>query len=84
MSKKNYKKRGKHTVYVFNDDINTYEHVITQLRDLCGHNYFQSIQCTNIIHSVGKCDVYTGPYNICCEIHDELIESGLTAIILKK
>jgi len=84
MSKKKYKKRGKYTLFVLNDDINTFEHVTKQLRDICGHNHYQSIQCTNIIHGNGKCDVYTGPYDICCEIYDELIESGLTATILKK
>jgi len=84
MSKPNYKKRGKYIIHVLNDDVNTYEYVTTQLREVCGHNYFQSIQCTNIIHSVGKCDVFTGPYNMCSEVYTELLESGLNVTISKK
>ena len=84
MSKKKYKNRGKYTLFVFNDNINKFEHVIKQLRDICGHNHYQSIQYTNIIHSNGKCDVYTGPYDVCCEIYDELTHAGLTVTIHKK
>ncbi len=84
MSKKNYKKRGKYILHIYNDDTNTFEHVTNQLRELCGQNFFQAIQCTNIIHSVGKCDVFTGPYDTCAEMYDELIESGLNATISKK
>ena len=35
MSKKKYKNRGKYTLFVFNDNINKFEHVIKQLRDIC-------------------------------------------------
>ena len=84
MFKKNYKKRGKYTLFVLNDDVNTFDHVTKQLRDICGHNQLQSIQCTSIIHSTGKCDVFTGPYAICYEIYDELINAGLTVTIMKK
>lgn len=84
MSKKNYKKRGKYILYVYDDDVNTFEYVTNQLRDLCGQNYFQAIQCTNIIHNVGKCDVFMGTYDTCSEIYNELIDSGLVAGIIKK
>tara|TARA_R110002012_G_scaffold275923_3_gene462668 strand:- start:702 stop:968 length:267 start_codon:yes stop_codon:yes gene_type:complete len=84
MSKKKYNKRGKYTVFVFDDNVNTIDHVINQLRDVCGHNHYQAIQCTTIIHSNGKCDVFTGPYNICYEISDDLVQAGLTVVIVSK
>ena len=86
MYKKSYKKptgKGKHTVLVLNDAVNTFQHVRKSLQESCGHNYYQSIQCTNIIHNVGKCEVYTDIYKQCLEVYIELQEKGLTVTLVK-
>ena len=43
---------------VMNDSVNSFQHVQTCLQEICGHNQYQAIQCTNIIHNNGKCQVY--------------------------
>ena len=86
MSKNSYKKptkRGTHIVLVLNDNVNTFQHVRKCLQEVCGHNYLQSIQCTNIIHRSGRCDVYTDVYDQCIEVYKELSEKGLSVSIVK-
>ncbi len=83
MSKKKSNKKGKYTVIIVNDTHNTFEHVIQCLREVCGHNQIQAIQCTNIIHSTGKCNVFTDTYKECCEVLDDLNAKGLTVTMVK-
>lgn len=47
---------------VFNDNKNTFEHVINTLVDVCGHSKEQAEQCAWIIHSKGKYAVKQGDY----------------------
>ncbi|MBY0433450.1 MAG: ATP-dependent Clp protease adaptor ClpS, partial [Cyclobacteriaceae bacterium] len=42
---------------VFNDDFNTFEHVINTLIRVCKHTPEQAEQCTMLIHYKGKCAV---------------------------
>jgi ATP-dependent Clp protease adaptor protein ClpS len=42
---------------VFNDDYNTFDHVINTLVKVCKHTPTQAEQCTLIIHYKGKCAV---------------------------
>ena len=42
---------------VFNDDVNTFEHVTRTLIKVCKHTQEQAEQCTLIIHYKGKCQV---------------------------
>ena len=85
MSKNSYNKnkRGKHTVIVLNDNRNTFNHVTRCLQEVCGHNYLQAIQCTNIIHNSGQCEVYTDKYELCTEVYDDLLNHGLTVTLVK-
>ena len=46
---------------LYNDDINTFEHVIKSLVEVCGHDPVQAEQCAMIVHLKGKCDVKIGP-----------------------
>ena len=48
---------------VFNDDVNTFAHVIETLIRVCRHTAEQAEQCTIIIHFNGKCAVKTGSYD---------------------
>lgn len=47
---------------VYNDDVNSFEHVIQTLRKVCKHTMEQAEQCTIIIHTKGKCSVKSGSY----------------------
>ena len=48
---------------VFNDDINTFEHVTRTLIKVCKHTQEQAEQCTMIIHYKGKCQVKNGTFD---------------------
>ncbi len=71
-----------HELTVFNDDVNTFDHVIDTLIDVCDHDPIQAQQCTLIIHYNGKCGVKRGTFDklepLCTAIHDR----GLSADIL--
>ncbi len=58
----NLKKKlsDKKAIILYNDDVNTFEHVITCLVLYCDHTPIQAEQCANIVHNNGKCSVKTG------------------------
>lgn len=66
---------------LYNDDYNTFDHVINCLRKYCGHSIEQAEQCTIIIHHNGKCDVKHGSYDKLKPVCEALLEQGLTAKI---
>ena len=76
-------KRGKYNVVVYNDDHNTFQHVITSIFEICGHNLIQSEQCAQLIHNTGKCTVFEGRHSLCLEIYEELVKSGLEVKLTK-
>lgn len=67
---------------VYNDEVNSFDHVIKTLIDVCGHEPIQAEQCTLLIHHKGKCAVKNGTYEelepMCSAIHDR----GISADIL--
>jgi ATP-dependent Clp protease adaptor protein ClpS len=67
---------------VFNDDFNTFEHVIETLINICRHTAEQAEQCTWIIHHKGKCTVRTGPYEELNPMRQGICEKGIDAKIL--
>ncbi len=67
---------------VFNDDVNTFEHVIRTLIDVCGHEPHQAEQCTWLIHYKGKCNVKHGSFNEMAEMRNSICDKGLSAEVL--
>lgn len=67
---------------VFNDDINTFEHVINTLIKVCKHTAEQAEQCTLLIHYRGKCAVKTGSFDFLKPMRDAICEAGIEARIL--
>ena len=66
---------------LFNDDVNTFEHVIDALVDVCEHDLLQAEQCTYIVHYNGKCSVKNGSYLRLKPMKEGLIDRGLSAVI---
>ncbi|MCC3158318.1 ATP-dependent Clp protease adaptor ClpS [Hymenobacter sp. 15J16-1T3B] len=66
---------------VYNDDVNTFDHVIQTLIDVCQHEPMQAEQCTLLIHHKGKCTVKIGSYEelepLCTAIHDRGISADV-------
>jgi ATP-dependent Clp protease adaptor protein ClpS len=48
------------TLILYNDDINTFDHVIKSLVEICGHDPVQAEQCALIVHLKGSCEIKTG------------------------
>jgi ATP-dependent Clp protease adaptor protein ClpS len=67
---------------VYNDDFNTFEHVIETLIRVCKHEPQQAEQCTLLIHHKGKCAVKTGSYQELNPMREAICEAGIDAKIL--
>ena len=50
-------------IVLYNDDVNTFDHVINSLIFACEHTPEQAEQCSIIVHYKGKCTVKTGEFN---------------------
>jgi len=66
---------------LYNDDVNTFEHVIEALIDVCEHDLVQAEQCTYIVHYNGKCSVKNGSYLRLKPMKEGLTDRGLSAVI---
>ena len=64
---------------VFNDDVNTFDHVIQTLIDVCEHTPEQAEQCTWIIHYKGKCAVKEGSFEQLKPMRDAICDRGISA-----
>ena len=67
---------------IFNDDYNTFEHVINTLIKVCEHNPQQAEQCTIIIHHKGKCSVKKGYYDVLKPMKVAICDVGIDAKIV--
>ena len=67
---------------VFNDDFNTFDHVINTLIRVCKHSQQQAEQCTWIIHYRGKCSVKHGSERKLKPMRNAICDVGIDARIL--
>ena len=66
---------------VYNDDVNTFDHVISCLIKICKHDAIQAEQCAIIVHYKGKCAVKSGEYSTLEPLCTALLERGINAEI---
>jgi ATP-dependent Clp protease adaptor protein ClpS len=69
-------------IVLYNDDVNTFDHVIDTLMDACDHMPEQAEQCAIIVHHNGKCIVKTGDYDDLKPRCSILLNAGLSAEII--
>ena len=69
-------------IVLYNDDVNTFDHVIDTLIHACDHTAEQAEQCSIIVHYKGKCTVKTGEYSDLKPRCSKLLEAGLSAEIV--
>ena len=72
----------KHEIVLHNDDVNTFDHVINSLIDVCEHTSEQAEQCALLVHYKGKCTVKTGEYDFLKPRCSKLLTLGLSAEIV--
>ena len=69
-------------IVLFNDDVNTFDHVIETLISTCEHTYTQAEQCSILVHYKGKCSVKSGTLIDLKPRLKRLIEANLSAEII--
>ena len=69
-------------IVLFNDDVNTFDHVIETLIRVCKHTAEQAEQCAILVHYKGKCTVKTGTLAELKPQCLQLLEAGLSAEII--
>ena len=74
-------KVNEHQIVLFNDDVNTFDHVVETLIRVCGHTLEQAEQCSIIVHYKGKCTVKTGSYEELKPRCTQLLQADLSAEI---
>ena len=69
-------------IILYNDDVNTFDHVVETLIYVCGHTLEQAEQCSIIVHYKGKCIVKTGAYKDLEALCSKLLQADLSAEII--
>jgi ATP-dependent Clp protease adaptor protein ClpS len=67
------------SLILYNDDINTFEHVIKSLVEICGHDSVQAEQCALIVHFKGSCEVKLGIVEVLNAMSRSLNAKGLNS-----
>lgn len=70
-----------HNLIVWNDEVNTFDHVIDSLVEVCDHSPEQAEQCALIIHHHGKYGVKKGSFDELRPRCEALIDRGINATI---
>lgn len=68
-------------IILWNDDVNTFQHVIETLVELCHHTPEQAEQCAFLVHYTGKCSVKKGEYAKLRPVCEAFLDRGLSATI---
>ncbi len=71
-----------HEIVLYNDDVNTFDHVIETLIRVCEHTAEQAEQCALLVHYKGKCTVKTGDLTKLKPQCAALLEAGLSAELI--
>jgi len=70
-----------HNLILWNDDVNSFDHVIQSLMEICKHTHEQAEQCSLIIHFRGKCGVKSGDFETLRPLAEGFIDRGINATI---
>ncbi|WP_291275613.1 ATP-dependent Clp protease adaptor ClpS [Flavobacterium sp.] len=69
-------------IVLYNDDVNTFDHVIETLVRVCDHTWEQAEQCAILVHYKGQCTVKTGELPKLKPLCSALLDAGLSAEII--
>ncbi|WCL48597.1 ATP-dependent Clp protease adaptor ClpS [Leptospira sp. GIMC2001] len=71
----------KHQVILFNDDVNSFEHVEDCLMNICKKTKKEAIRIAMETHESGKAVCYTGSLEECETVGEKLAQEGLTVSV---
>ena len=69
-------------IVLYNDEVNTFDHVINSLIDVCEHTLEQAEQCATLVHYKGKCTVKSGEFKDLEPRCSKLLQLGLSAELI--
>lgn len=69
------------TLILHNDDVNTFDHVINSLVEICGFSTQEAETCALITHYKGRCPLKSGSYEELKPYYDALLDWQLTVSI---
>jgi len=67
------------SLVLYNDEINTFEHVIKSLVEVCAHDSVQAEQCALIVHFKGNCEIKAGVPEVLNAMSRSLNAKGLNS-----
>lgn len=70
-----------YVLMLHNDDVNTFNHVIESLVEICQHELTQAEQVAWIVHTKGKCDVKRGSFDHLESMCLQLLDRKLSVTI---
>lgn len=70
------------SLLLINDDINTFDHVIRSLVEVCGHDEIQAEQCALLTHHKGGCVVKLGDAAVLENMCRKLKQLNLDTVII--
>lgn len=68
-------------IVVYNDDYNSFDHVIRTFCRILNHTENQALQCALLIHHTGRASVKEGEFDTLKPLKEALCEEGLDARI---
>lgn len=68
---------------LYNDDFNTFDHVIDCLIKICNHEPIQAEQCAYLVHYSGKADIKHGMFDELQTYKQALLDKGLSVVVEK-
>ena len=75
------KQSESYCIVLYNDDHNSFQHVIQCLMEVCEHSAEQAEQCAILIHYKGKTDVKRGSYEELKTMCEAIVERGIGATV---
>ncbi len=72
-----------YALMLVNDDINTFDHVIESLVEICDHYPEQAEQCAYITHHKGSCDIKRGSRSELYKMRRRLSDKRLTVDVIR-
>ena len=71
-----------HEIILYNDEVNTFDHVIDCLVAICDHDEIQAEQCAVLVHYKGSCEIAIGKEADLIPLQEDLSLYGLDVEIL--
>lgn len=70
------------TLMLINDDVNSFDHVIKSLVEVCGHDEIQAEQCAVLTHIKGECIIKIADAAILESMSAKLRDLSLDTVVI--